>query len=318
MAKQSGLGARLLVGGYDISGDVQALDKISGGPALGDVTDITQLAHARLGLQRDGTMSFTEFFDAANAHPVLAALPRADVQMMFLMPVLAVGAAAACLNSKQINYDPTRAANGDLTVKTEGLGNSFGLEWGLTLTAGLRTDVAAANGASLDNAAATGWGAQAYLQVTAFTGTSVTVTVQQSADNATWITLGSAFTAVSAAPASQRVTTAAASSFTATNASPCVFTVPGSALANGVPVELSGASLPTGFTAATVYYVVASSGSTFELSATSGGTAINSTSTGTGTVTPAVLRYVRAITAGTFSSASFAVALARNPVAVSF
>jgi hypothetical protein len=106
--------------------------------------------------------------------------------------------------------------------------------------------------------------------------------------------------------------------FTATNASPCVFTVPGSALANGTPVALSGASLPTGFTAGTVYYVVASSGSTFELSATSGGSAINSTSTGSGTVTPAVQRYLRAITAGTFSSVAFAVVLARNPVAVIF
>src|ERR1035438_3909653 len=263
MAKQSGLGARLLVGGYDISGDVQALDKISGGPALADVTDITQLAHSRLGLQRDGMMSFTEFFDVANAHPVLSALPRADTQMMFLVPALAVGGAVASLNAKQVNYDPTRAANGELTVKTEGQGNSFGLEWGLTLTAGLRTDTTATNGASLNNAAATNFGAQSYLQVTAFTGTSVTVTVQQSPDNATWNTL-LAFTAVSAAPAFQRVATAAAVSFTATNASPCVFTVPGSAPANGTPVALSGASVPTGFTAGTTYYVVSSSGSTFQ------------------------------------------------------
>jgi hypothetical protein len=145
----------------------------------------------------------------------------------------------------------------------------------------------------------------------------VTVTVQQSADNSTWITLGSAFTAVSAAPAFQRVTTAAAQSFTATNASPCVFTVPGSAYANGVPVELSGTP-PTGFTAGTVYYVVSSSGSTFQLSATSGGGAINSSSTGSGTVTPAVLRYLRAITTGTFSNAVFAVAVNRNLAATVF
>ena len=156
------------------------------------------------------------------------------------------------------------------------------------------------------------------MQVTAFAGTSVTVTVQQSADNATWITLGSAFTAVTAAPAFQRVTTAAAQTFTATNASPCVFTVPGSAYANGVPVELSGASLPTGFSAGTVYYVVSSSGSTFQLSATSGGAAINSTSTGSGTVTPAVLRYLRAITTGTFNPATFAVVACRNLTATVF
>ena len=138
MAKQSGLGARFLVGGYDISGDIQALDMISGGPALFDVTDITQSAHHRISGQRDGKMQFTSFMDAANAHPVLAALPRADVLMTALLPTLAIGGAAACLNAKQIGYDPNRTANGDLTLKVDGEGNSFGLEWGLALTAGLR------------------------------------------------------------------------------------------------------------------------------------------------------------------------------------
>lgn len=317
MGKQSGLGFRWLAAGYDVSGDISALDTISGGPALGDFTDITQSAHARLGLLRDGQMAATAFMDAANAHPVLSALPRTDVQMMALVPPLAVGAPVACLNAKQIDYNGTRSAAGDLTLKTSGDGSGFGLEWGLALTPGVRTDTTATSGTALDNAAATAWGAQAYLQVTGFTGTSVTVTVQQSADNSTWVTL-LAFTAVTAAPAFQRAATAAAQSFTATNASPCVFTVPGSAPASGTPVALSGASLPAGFTAGTVYYVVSSSGSTFQLSATSGGSAINSTSTGTGTVTPAVLRYLRVITAGTFSSASLAVMAARNPVAVRF
>jgi hypothetical protein len=318
MAKQGGLGARFLIGGYDISGDIQALDNVHGGPALIDSTDITQSAHSRITGLRDGGMGVTVYMDPANAHPVLDALPRTDTLGMFLLPTLAVGGAVACLNAKQVNYDPTRGAAGELTLKTDLQANLYGLEWAQTLTAGLRTDTTATNGASLDNTAASYWGAQAYLQVTAISGTSVTVTVQQSADNSTWITLGSAFTAVTAPPAFQRVTTAAASTFTATNASPCVFTVPGSALANGVPVALSGASLPTGFSASTVYYVVSSSGSTFQLSATSGGGGINSSSTGSGTVTPAVLRYLRAITTGTFNPATFAVAVNRNPVATVF
>lgn len=72
-------------------------------------------------------------------------------------------------------------------------------------------------------------------------------------------------------------------SFTATNASPCVFTASGSYFSNGTYVILSGGSLPAGFTAGG-YYVVSASGASFELSATSGGSAINSTSTGSGTV----------------------------------
>ena len=72
--------------------------------------------------------------------------------------------------------------------------------------------------------------------------------------------------------------------FTATNASPCVFTAAGSYYSNGTFVTLSGGSLPTGFSAQG-YFVVGASGTTFKLAATSGGAAINSTSTGSGTVT---------------------------------
>jgi hypothetical protein len=73
-------------------------------------------------------------------------------------------------------------------------------------------------------------------------------------------------------------------SFTATHASPCVFTAAGSSFANGTPVSLLGASVPGGFTAGTSYFVVSASGDTFELSATYGGSAVNSSGTGSGTV----------------------------------
>lgn len=209
MAKQSGLGSRLLVGGYDISGDIQALDTAAGGPALGDVTDITQSAHSRLGLLRDGSLGFTCYMDAANAHPVLSALPTTDVQMAFLVPPLAIGSPVAVLNAKQVNYDPTRGADGSLTLKVEGQGQGFGLEWALQLTPGLRTDTTATNGASLDNGASTAFGAQAYVQVTSFSGTSVTVAVQDSADNSSFAAVtGLTFTAVTAAPNAQRLATA--------------------------------------------------------------------------------------------------------------
>lgn len=70
---------------------------------------------------------------------------------------------------------------------------------------------------------------------------------------------------------------------TATSASPAVFTAADVALPNGTRVILDGTP-PTGFTAGVIYYVVATSGLTFELSATVGGSAINSSSTGTGVV----------------------------------
>lgn len=68
---------------------------------------------------------------------------------------------------------------------------------------------------------------------------------------------------------------------TATNASPCVFTAATTALPNGTLVILGGTAVPGGFTAGTFYYVVNTVGLTFNLAATLGGTAINSSSTGT-------------------------------------
>lgn len=265
-------------------------------------------------------MAFTVFFDASNAHPVLSAQPAADELMTALLPPLSVGSAAACCNAKQIDYPPARASDAGLTMKVEGQGNGYATEWGLQLTPGQRTDTTATDGTDLNNGASTAFGAQCYLQAVAFTGTSVTVTIQHAPDGSTWATLA-AFAAVDAAPATQRIATFSGT-FSATDASPAVFTAPGSAFSNGTPVALAAPPLPQllpgGFTAGTTYYVVSASGDTFELSATSGGSAINSSSAGTGAVNQVVEQYLRVITSGTFSSATFAVMVNRNTAMANF
>lgn len=102
--------------------------------------------------------------------------------------------------------------------------------------------------------------------------------------------------------------------FTATLASPCVFTAPGSSYSNGNTVVLfpgAGGTLPTGspgFVAGTVYYVVSASGATFELSATSGGSAINSSAVGSGIVQALTLETFGA--QGTFTLSSETLSLA--------
>jgi hypothetical protein len=73
---------------------------------------------------------------------------------------------------------------------------------------------------------------------------------------------------------------------TISSASPGVITLASHGFAANDPVVLSnsGGALPVAFTAGTVYYVkTVLSSSTFTLSATAGGTAINTASTGTGT-----------------------------------
>ena len=73
------------------------------------------------------------------------------------------------------------------------------------------------------------------------------------------------------------------SDITVTSASPGVVTSPGYNPTNGDAVGFSfaaGGSIPTGLTAGTVYYVVNAANDTFQVSATKGGAAINTSSTG--------------------------------------
>lgn len=313
--KQSGLGDHFAFGGYLIGGDIQQLS-LSTPLGVLDVTDITQSAHSRIGGLRDGSLELTAFWDnaAGQEHAAFSPLTLNDVIATYLRGQ-ALGNAIACLNCKQLSYDPTRAADGMLTEKVSASANGYGLEWGIQLTPGVRTDTADTNGSSVNLGAAGNYGAQAYLQAIGLTGTSGTVTIQHAPDNATWSTL-LAFAAAAAVPSAQRIATVSGA-FTATHASPAVFTWP-APLSNGQPVVLAGTSLPGGFTAGTEYWVVSASGSTSELAATSGGAAINSTSAGSGTMQQVVQQYVRAITAGTFSSFEFIAALVANQVAVTF
>lgn len=64
----------------------------------------------------------------------------------------------------------------------------------------MRTDTAATNGTGLDGLASSAFGAQFYLHLTSFTGTSVVVKIQDSADNVTFADLaGAAFTSATGA-----------------------------------------------------------------------------------------------------------------------
>lgn len=209
MSKQSGLGDNLYVGGYDLSGDVGELSKISGSVQLLDVTPINVSAFVRIGGLRDGQIAYKAFFNPAinQEHAALSGLPTADQHLMYCRGT-ALGNSSACMVAKQIQYNPTRDNKGNLTFAIQANANGFGLEWGKLLTPGLRTDTAATNGTSVDGAAQSLFGGQAYLQLTAFTGTDVTVTIQDSADNVTFANVtGLSFTAVTAAHATQRLAT---------------------------------------------------------------------------------------------------------------
>jgi len=175
--KTSGLGDNLYVGGYDLSGDIGAVDGISSPIRTIDVTGIKKFAHERILTTRDGDMQFTSFFNAAGAHVPLSALPVTDVVCSYFRGTTLLNP-TACINAKQVGYNPTRDTSANLTLKVDMMGNKFGLEWGVMLTAGLRTDGSASTSAFIDDfGAGTTFGGQAYLQLTALTGTNVDVTI---------------------------------------------------------------------------------------------------------------------------------------------
>jgi hypothetical protein len=212
VAKQGGLGDNLYVSGIDLSGDIGAVSRIGGGPAVQDVTGIDKSAMERIGLLRDGAIEYSSFFNPSpgRAHPTLSVLPTTDRIITYCRGTN-LGSPSACLVAKQLNYDPTRAADGAMTIAGSTQGNGYGLEWGVQLTAGKRSDTTATNGTGVDFLAATSFGWQAYLQVFSFTGTSVTVTVQDSADNVSFAGFtSSAFTAATGVT-SQRIAGASAS-----------------------------------------------------------------------------------------------------------
>lgn len=214
MAKRTGLGHRHYVDGVDVSGDINSVGTIGGGNAPIDQTDITQGAMDRNGGLRDGRMEIVSYLNdagAGTAHTEFAALPSTN-RIESYSAGTALGDPVACLVAKQSTYDATRAQDGGLLFNTSALGSGFGLEWCELLTPAHRTDEEATNGAGVDFAEATSFGLQAFLHVLAFTGTDVTVKLQESSDNGVgdaWAdVVGGGFTVVTTAPGVERIETA--------------------------------------------------------------------------------------------------------------
>jgi hypothetical protein len=206
MSKRSGIGMGAAYAGYSFANDIGALS-IGGGPALIEVTGIDKSGHERKGGLIDGHIDLDAFFNdaAAQMHAVASPQPSTDRQLMVFL-ASTIGAAAACMVGKQLDYAPTRNADGSLPIALPHPANGFGMEWCELLTAGYRTDTSATNGTSLDGTAATTTGWAAYLQVVDVTGTNVVVTLEDSANNIAFAAVtGGAFTSVTADRSVERI-----------------------------------------------------------------------------------------------------------------
>lgn len=218
MAKEHGLGNALYVNGHDLSGEAQTWN-LAGTKPMQNATTLRQMAFDRLGLIPDSTFAYETLFDPAvgHSHEYLSTLPTAD-QLVSLLIRETIGWPVASMFVKQLNYDATRGNDGAMLFKTDSVSSKgTAWDWGMLLTAGIRTDAAATNGAGVDmgaNFADFNFGLQAYLHVFAHTGDDVTVKLQQSSDNGVgdaWAdVVGGSFGAIDDANAKNgyRITTA--------------------------------------------------------------------------------------------------------------
>jgi len=166
MVKKSGIGQRLYVHGFDISGDTGQINNIGSPIGLLDVTSIDVSAMERIMGKRDAEIDFTAFFNIAadREHLALKGLPLTDVLGVVLFGTTA-GDQMAAISAKQINYDANRAADGAFGFGVQLLGSAgFPLEYGLVLTPKITTHTSAADVTGIDFGASSASGAVGFLQ----------------------------------------------------------------------------------------------------------------------------------------------------------
>lgn len=186
MPKMSGLGGNFFLDGYNVSGDTNSIQNVSTSRAALPFTGLDVQAYERKGGIRDGLLEWTSYFnpDDNAAHEALSSLPGEAIASYFVRPT--IGVPAASIQALQTAYDADRSDDGGLLFKASCSASEYGLEWGVALTAGARTDTAATNGSSYDygvDIGSTSFGLQMYVHLLSFTGTSVTIKVQGSSDN---------------------------------------------------------------------------------------------------------------------------------------
>lgn len=208
---RSGIGARLFLDQYDLSGDVGSIGSIAANTNLQDTTVLRDVAVRRLALLRDGQMGFNAFYDPAvgGSQVVLQDLPGVATQVTVCTGSV-VGYDTFSLRGLQATFGDTRGQDGSLALDTSIMANGTALEVGKLLTTALQTFATAAAGTSVTYAGtSTAFGLSAYLHAISIGSGSATVAVQDSADNSSFANVtGAVFTAVTAAT-KQRIATGA-------------------------------------------------------------------------------------------------------------
>ena len=191
MAKKSGLGDRFWVHGFDLSGDVGSINRISTPVAQLPMTGISSSAEERLFGRVDGLIDFQSWFNdaALQSHPALSGLLTTDLIVTYCRGA-AAGDPAFWIVSKQVNYDPARGDDGSLDINVQAVKTGTAVpEWGVSLVAGKVTHPSAASSGSVDNTASSASGFAAVLHAFSIASGTATPLVEHSTDDSIWATL---------------------------------------------------------------------------------------------------------------------------------
>lgn len=188
MAVSTAIGGRAFLDEYDLSDTTSHLPNMQFDIGQLNKTTIMHGGMARIDALRDGRLATVNHFDTdtGKSHDALADFPasRADRLLTWCHRPVLGGAALSCWGQQEsLAYRVEQ--NGDLLLDAAVLGNRYGVELGRLLTTGLQssTGAEALDGFDTGSGTDTDLGAQFYLHVSAFTGTSVTVVIQDSDDD---------------------------------------------------------------------------------------------------------------------------------------
>lgn len=137
----------------------------------------------------EGTISLSGLFDAAGSDTELhGALGAASGKLLTVgVDGLTVGNRVSVAQAREASYSLQNPSN-DAVRLNASFTCDGGVRSGVSLHA-LEAETATADFASVDNGDSTANGGVGYLHVTAFTGTDVTIKIQDSADDAAWADL---------------------------------------------------------------------------------------------------------------------------------
>ena len=210
MAKVTGLAHQIAVAGYDLSGDISAIERAAVTRSSHPNQGINSSAIARQLLLADGALAFSTWFNdsALQEHAALlasGAVPTTDRLALYMLGA-SVGDPAFMISGKQVDYAPSRGSDGALAIAVE-IQGSIGAApaWGVSLTAGWITTSSGGANASIDGGASSSAGAEAMIQHESIAGGTADPLVEDSTNDSSFGTL-IAFTDVTSSPGAERKT----------------------------------------------------------------------------------------------------------------